>query len=111
MKDERILRRVERDAEEHVRRALVHEQREASLPHEDLEEGVAGRERGVLDLSWIPGRHQVPTAGRVAADPPDQVRELVDAPATGRVPVAPLLPVVAAGVALEARPGAPGVGA
>src|SRR5207253_9965082 len=97
VEQERVLRNVERYAEDEIAGPLVHHQRQARARDEKLEEGVASRQRGLLDLAGIPGRDQHSPARRPFPDETDDLAQLIDARAVGRGPVSPLLPVVAAG--------------
>src|ERR1700737_913093 len=68
------------------------------------------RKRGLLELSRVPRIHDHPPARGLLANETDRVAQLVDVPAVGCDPVAPLLPVVAAGITRETRTALPVVG-
>src|SRR3977135_3833272 len=103
MQQDRVLRHVERHAEEEVARALIHHQAELSFGDEELEERVAGGQAGLVQLSRVPRGDHVTPARRVGLERVDDVRQLIDMSVVWRDPVAPLLTVVAAGISLETR--------
>ena len=76
-----------------VGRALVELAREPSLGDVELEEGVAGRERHRGEVGDVPRADEVAARVGIGADPLDHLAELVDVPAVGGRPRAPLLPV------------------
>src|SRR5205823_13731043 len=94
---------VEGHTKYQVAGALVHHERKLSTGDEELKERVAGRQRSLLELSRVPRDHEHSPARRLLADEPDRVAQLIDMPPVGSDPVAPLLPVVASGVAGKAR--------
>ena len=91
--EKRIRCDIERDAEEDVGASLVELTRKPAVEHIELEETVAGREFHAVDVRRIPGADKEATRVGVAADVFDQVRDLVDLPAVGRRPRAPLMSV------------------
>jgi len=110
MKQERVLGHVEGHAEHEVARALIHHQRELPAGHEELEQRMTCRERCLFQLAGVPGVHDHPPARGLLADEADRVAQLVDVPAVGCDPVAPLLPVIAAGVAGKTSAAPPVIG-
>ena len=102
VQEDRVLGDVERHAEEQVAGALIHHQRELSVRDEELEQRVARGQGCRVELSRVPGGHDVAAARRSLADAADDVGELIDVPAVRRDPIAPLLTVVPPGVAVEA---------
>ena len=110
VQQKRVLGHVERHPEHEIARALVHHQRELPAGDEELEERMARRQRGLLELAGVPRIHDHPTARGLLADLPDRVAQLVDVPPVGCDPVSPLLSVVASGIAREARARLPVVG-
>src|SRR5207244_2422007 len=107
VEEQRVFRDGEGHAEEQVGRALEHEERKPVAFAEELEHRVAGRKRRGLELARVPRGHHHPPARRIPPQQPDHVRELIDATPVGGDPVAPLLTVVSARVALEPRALAP----
>ena len=103
-----VRRDVERHAEEHVGRALVElaAQPAAGLGRGDveLEHRVARRQRHVGYVGDVPRRDDVPARVGVGADLLDDLRELVDVPAVGGRPRAPLVAVDRTEVAVGVGP-------
>ena len=81
---------VEGDAEEDVGTALVELATEFAVGDIELEKGVTGRERHVLDFAGIPCANDVAAAVGVALEISDEVGDLVHAGAVSGRPVAPL---------------------
>src|SRR6185503_7169588 len=87
--------------------ALVHLARDAPVRDVELEEGVAGRQRHAIDVCRVPGRNDMAARIRPGGDVPDEVLDLVDFPPIGRAPVAPLVAVDRAELALVVGPFVP----
>ena len=105
--EECIRRDVERDAEEEVGAALVKLATQFAIEDEELEEGVAGRQRHGVDFGGIPRGDDVAAAVGLAANLVDDARDLVDRAAVGRAPVAPLRAVDASEIAFGVGPFVP----
>jgi len=101
MQKEGVRRDVERDAEEHVARSLMHEQGKFPVCDKELEEHVAGRECHLVELARVPGGDDEPAAVRVLLNHLDHVRDLVHGSTVRLLPLPPLHPVHAAEVAGE----------
>ena len=95
---------VEGDAEEEVGAALVKLAAQFAVAHVELKKGVAGGERHLVELADVPRADDEPAAVGVGFDLRNDLVDLVDAPAIGRAPVAPLRAVHAAEVAVFIRP-------
>ena len=99
MQEQRVLGHVEGHTEDEVAGALVHHEREPSTGHEKLKKRVTSRQRHLLELAGVPRDHEhSPTRG-LLADEADRLAQLVDVAAVWCDPVAPLLSIVASGVA------------
>jgi len=100
VQEQRVARDVERHAQEHVRAALCHHQRELALSYVELEHQVARRELDCPDELDVPGGHEhAARVGRLL-DLVDHDADLVDVAAVRRWPRAPLLAVDLAEVAI-----------
>ena len=105
VREERVARDVERDAEEDVGAALVDLAAESLAAGDvELEERVAGRERHPWDLGDVPGAHDDPPRVGVLAEEPHDLCDLVDMAAVGRRPAAPLHAVDGPELAVRVRP-------
>ena len=91
--EQRIAGDVERHAEENVRAALVELARELAVRHVELEEGVAGRQRHLVQLAHVPGRDDDAARIGIVPDLIDRDFDLVDHAAVHRFPRTPLLAV------------------
>src|SRR5439155_9396531 len=89
--------------EEEIAAPLVHHHREPSLRDEELEERMTRGQARLIELAGVPRDHDVAAALGTIAEVADDVAKLIDMTPVGRDPVAPLLTVVAPGIALEAR--------
>ena len=102
VREQRVRGDVERHAEEDVGAALVELAAQPSVRHVELEERVAGHELHLVELAHVPGAHDDAARIRIGAQLLHHLGDLVDVPAVGRRPVAPLLAVhgseLAAGV-------------
>ena len=90
--------------EEEVGAALVKLAAQFAVAHVELKKGVAGGERHLVELADVPRADDEATAVGVGFDLRNDLVDLVDAPAIGRAPVAPLRAVHAAEVAVFIRP-------
>ena len=91
VRQQRVARDVERDAEKDVGAALVELAAEAfAARHVELEERVAGRERHPRKLGDVPGAHDDPARVGLLAEQSNGLRDLVDVTAVGRRPAPPL---------------------
>src|SRR3954467_14407270 len=104
MGEQRIAGNIERNAEEDVGAALVELEIEPARRDLGLEQAVAGSERHLRDLAGVPGGDDLPARRGVPADQLDEARNLVDVAAARRLPVAPLLAVDGAKVAVLVGP-------
>ena len=95
---------VERHAEEDVARALVELQRKLAVGDVRLEQAVARRERHCVEVARIPSADDLAARGGVGPDLRDQLGDLVDVAPIRGDPVAPLLAVDRAEVAILVRP-------
>ena len=66
--EERVRSNVERNPQENVCGALVELAGKPALDHVELKEGMAGRERHLVNVAGVPGRDDVPAPVGVAAD-------------------------------------------
>ena len=108
VRQERVARDVERDAEEDVGAALVDLAAQAfAARHVELEERVARREGHPRNLRDVPGAHDDPPRVRVLAEQPHDLRDLVDVAAVGGRPAPPLHAVDRAELAVRIRPFVP----
>ena len=98
---------VEGHAEEDVGAALVELAGEAAFGYVKLEHGVAGGQRHFIDEGGIPGGYDEAAAVGIAFDLPGNVGDLVDMPAVGGGPGAPLVAVYGAEVAVFVGPFVP----
>src|SRR3954469_1222598 len=105
--EERVRGDVERHAEEEVGAALVELAGDAALGDVELEEGVAGRQRHLVDVGRVPGADDVAAGVGAAAQVLDQALDLVDLATVGGAPVAPLVAVDRAEVAAFIGPFVP----
>src|SRR5689334_7790425 len=105
--EERVGGDVERHAEEEIGAALVKLAGDAALGDVELEEGMAGRQRHLVDVRRVPGADDVAAGVGAAAQVLDQALDLVDLAAVGRAPVAPLVAVDRAEVAAFVGPFVP----
>ena len=98
-RQQRVRGDVERHAEEHVGTALVKLAAELALAasthaaHIELEQAVARRQGHLVDLGHVPRTHEVAARIRVVLEAVDQVLDLVDVPAIGSRPAAPLVTI------------------
>jgi hypothetical protein len=81
---------VERNAQEHVRGALVQLAGELAVRDVELEERVAGRQCHVLELAHVPGRDDVPARVRVRFKALHKLGDLVNVTAVRGRPAPPL---------------------
>ena len=100
---------VERNTKEDIRTALVELTGETALQHVELKNTVAGRQRHIFDLSRVPGGDDQASRLGVRFYLPKNVRNLVDRPAIGCRPRAPLRAVNWAEIAVFVRPFVPDV--
>src|ERR1700730_12576350 len=107
MGEQRIAGDVERYAEKHVGTALVELTREATTGHVELEQGVTGHQRHLLQLANIPGAHHDPARIGIAPQLLDRMRDLIDGVAIRSQPRAPLLAVHGSELTLLVRPFVP----
>ena len=98
---------VEGYAEEDVGAALVELAGEAAFGHVKLKQGVAGGQRHFVDEGGVPGGYDEAAAVGIAFDLLDNVGDLVDMPAVGGGPGAPLVAVYGAEVAVFVGPFVP----
>src|SRR3954462_11774431 len=98
---------VEGHAEEEVGGALGGLGGGAAFGDVELEEGVAGRQRHLVDVGRVPGADDVAARVGAAAQVLDQALDLVDLAAVGSAPVAPLVAVDWAEIAALVRPFVP----
>ena len=104
VREQRIGRDVEGDPQEHIRAALVELQRETTVGHVQLEEGVARLQRHLLQVADVPRRdHHAPRVG-VGSKRLQHGGDLVDASAIPGVPRTPLHAVHRPEVAVLVRP-------
>ena len=102
--EQRVGRDVERNAQEHVRAALVELERQASIGHVELEERVAGLKRHFAQVTDVPRGDHHATRIRVRLQGLEDLGDLVDAAAISGVPGTPLDAVHRAEVAVLVRP-------
>ena len=95
-REQRVAGDVERHAEKQIRAALIKLAAQLAVADVKLKQAMAGRERHLLDLAWIPGRDDVPARVGIFFDLRDDGVNLVDGAAVGRAPVAPLRAINAA---------------
>ena len=107
VREERVAGDVEGHAEEHVGAALVELEVQAAVGDLGLEQAVARGERHAVDLGRVPGADDLAAGGRVGVDLVDEARDLIDAAAVRPLPVAPLLAVDGAEIAILVRPFVP----
>ena len=113
VRQQRIARDVERDAEEDVGAALVELAAEPGAAGRrggrdvELEEGVARQQRHLRQVGDVPGADDDPARIGIGLELLDDVGDLVDVAAVGRRPRAPLHAVHRAEVAVGARPFVP----
>ena len=98
---------VERHTKEDIRTALVELAGEVAFQHVELEKTVAGRQRHIFDFSRVPGGDDQASRIGVRFYLPKNVRNLVDRPAIGCRPRAPLRAVNRAEIAVFVRPFVP----
>ncbi len=98
---------VEGHAEEDVGAALVELAGEEAFGYVKLKQGVAGGQRHFVDEGGVPGGYDEAAAVGVAFDLLDNVGDLVDMPAVGGGPGAPLVAVYGAEVAVFVGPFVP----
>ena len=98
---------VEGYAEEDVGAALVELAGEAAFGYVKLKQGMAGGQGHFVDEGGIPGGYDEAAAVGVAFDLLDNVGDLVDMPAVGGGPGAPLVAVYGAEVAVFVGPFVP----
>ena len=104
VREERVARDVEGNAQEHVAAALIELAGELPVSYVELEEAVAGRERHLVYLRRVPrAHHQSARVGRLA-DALEQVRDLVDRAAVCCGPRAPLTAIDGAELAVLVGP-------
>ena len=112
-RQQRIRSDVERHPDEHVARTLVQLAAEPPVGHVELEQGVAGRQRHVLDLGRVPCADHHTTGVGVVADQVEDIADLVDGAirvfGSRRGPAAPLHTVHGTEVAILVRPVIPDV--
>ena len=94
-------------AEEDVRRALVELQRQLAVRDMRLEQAVAGRQRHCVKFAGVPGGDDLAARCGARADRLQQVGNLVDMATVGGLPIAPLLAVNRAEVAILVSPFVP----
>ena len=98
---------VERNTEEGVGTALVEHTREFAIRHIELKEGVARRQRHLLDIGNIPGRNNYTTRIGIFGNQIHRLLNLVDGLTIGTRPRTPLIAIdvvqVAEPVALNRR--------
>ena len=95
---------VERHAEKKIRAALVHLAGQPAFGDIELEQRVAGRQRHALDVGRIPRAHDVAPRFRFFSQAFDDPGDLVDLPALRRSPMAPLVAVHRAELAVLVGP-------
>ena len=101
MKEKGVRRDVERNAEEHVARALVHEKREFPVRYEELEEHMARWKSHLIELARVPGGYDKSPTVWVLLNHFDHVRNLVHGGTVWLQPLSPLHAVYATKVARE----------
>ena len=101
---QRVARDVEGHAQEGVRTALVQLAAQLAIGHVELEQRVAGRQGHAVHIGGVPGGDDHAAAVRTFPDHLHHVRDLVDHPAIGRVPAAPLVAVHGAQIAVFIGP-------
>ena len=89
MNEERVRSNVERNPQENVGGTLVELAGKPAVGHVELKEGMAGRERHLINVAGVPSRNDVSAPVGVAANALEQVAELVHRP-FGPGPKAPL---------------------
>ena len=94
-------------AQEDIAAALIELAGQLSLGHVELEQGVARRQRHVLDFGRVPRRDDVPAAVGFGEDRIDDVGDLIDGPPVQRRPRPPLLAVNRSKVAVLVGPFVP----
>ncbi len=104
---QRVAGDVERHAQEDVAAALVELAAELAVHHIELEQVVARHQRHLRQLAHVPGTDHQPARIGVALDLVHQPLHLVDRPAIGSAPAAPLLAVDRAEVAVGIGPFVP----
>ena len=92
-REQRIGGDVEGYAEEYIRTALVELAGEPPLGHVKLEQRVAGRQGHAVDVGHVPGADDVAARVGVVLQRLHHGRNLVDMPAVGCRPTAPLVAV------------------
>ena len=103
-RQQRVGGDVEGHAEEQVRAALVHLAGNPAVGHVELEQGVAGRQRHAVHVGRVPGADQVAARVGLFLQGIDHALDLVDLAARGRAPVAPLVAVDRAQLAVLVGP-------
>ena len=104
---QRVAGDVERHAQKNIGAALIKLTRQFSIGHIELEQRMTRHQRHLVQLAHVPGRDdQAPRIGR-AADLLDQLCNLVDVAAIRRGPVAPLLAIHRAKIAVGIGPFVP----
>src|SRR4029077_20105623 len=98
---------VERNTEEEIGAALVELAGEPAAGHVELKKGVAGRQLHPRDVRDVPGGYQQASRIRVAPQFLQDLGDLIDVPAVGRRPGAPLVAVHRPQVAALVRPFVP----
>ena len=107
VRQQRVTGDVERHPQEDIRRPLVQLQRQFPVRDMRLEQAMARRQRHRVQFPRVPRRHDLPPRRRIGADIRDQSPDLVDMTAVRRLPVAPLLAVDGAEIAVLVGPFVP----
>ena len=98
-RQERVRRDIEGHAEERIGTALVKLATEFALAglaypaHVELKQAMARRQGHLVDFGHIPCTHQVAARIGIVLEAVDQILDLVDVPAIGGRPAAPLVAV------------------
>ena len=104
MHQQRVAGDIERQAEEHVARALIELAGELAVGDIELEERMARRQRHFVQFADVPGRDDNPTRVRIVFQLFHHRANLVDVTAVRRGPGTPLLAINRTQVAVFIRP-------
>ena len=104
MHQQRVAGDIERQAEEHVARALIELAGELAVGDIELEERMARRQRHYVQFADVPGRDDNPTRVRIVFQLFHHRANLVDVTAVWRGPGTPLLAINRTQVAVFIRP-------
>src|SRR5918994_6674252 len=98
---------VEWNTQENIGASLIDLAGKTAAGHVELEEGMAGCERHLLQFADVPCAHDDAARVRLVPELPDRPCDLVDLPAVGGAPGAPLLSVHGPKLAFRVRPFVP----